>query len=390
MMPAASQQEQPKHATPRTQLTTKRLVSLDAFRGLTIASMILVNNPGPGAPTYRQLEHADWNGWTFTDTVFPFFLWIVGVAITLSTAKRLEAGADRRIMMVHIIRRAALLYALGFFLAGFPYFHLAHIRFLGVLPRIAICYFVAATLFLFTRWRLQVAAIVLLSAVYWILMVFYPVPGLGAGHLEEGHNFASYVDGLVLTAHMWSVTKTWDPEGLISTLPAIVTTLFGILAGHLLRSSFPIKGKLARLIAFGLGLVAAGQGSNIWLPINKNLWTVSFAFFMAGLATLEFSALFWVLDIVGYQRWAKPFVVYGMNAIAVFVLSGITGRLLALIHVADRTTGKPISLSLFIYQSVFAPLAAPINSSLLFALTYVVGLFLVAWFLYSRRWFLRV
>ena len=361
---------------------SKRLISLDAFRGITVAAMLLVNNPGSD-PVYRQLDHAAWNGWTLTDTVFPFFLWIVGVAMTLSFAKRVENGADRNHLLLHVLKRSAVIYLLGFLLAGFPYFHLAHIRFMGVLPRIAICYLVASVIFLFTSWRGQLAAIVGLFVTYWLLMTLYPVPGLGAGHMDRGANFEAYVDRLVLNGHMWGQTKTWDPEGIVSTLPAIGTTLLGVMAGHLLRLK-----KIKYLVASGIALVILGELLTLWMPINKSIWTVPFSIFMAGLASLEFLVLYWVIDLKGWRKWSTPFLIFGSNAIAVFVLSGLIGRLFGLIRVTD-SAGKTVRLGGYIYDTFFAPLASQPNASLLYAVTFVFMLFLVAWFLYWRRWFLR-
>jgi predicted acyltransferase len=356
-----------------------RLVSLDAFRGITVASMLLVNNAG-SEPVYRQLDHAPWSGWTFTDTIFPFFLWIVGVAITLSFAKRVEQGADRKQLLWHTLRRALVIYLLGLFTAGFPYFHLATIRVVGVLPRIAICYLVASCLFLFTNWRGQLVAVAGLYLTYWLLMTLYPVPGLGAGHMERGTNFAAYVDSHFLTGHMWAQTKTWDPEGLVSTLPAIGTTLLGIMAGHMLR----MKDKVTWLVVSGVILIAAGELLSMWMPINKSLWTVPYSLLMAGLATLEFLVLYWVVDVKKWRKWATPFLIFGSNAIAVFVLSGIIGRLFGIIKV-----GPTEFLGEFIYSRLFAPLASQMNASLLYALSFDFMLFLVAWWLYSRRWFLK-
>jgi predicted acyltransferase len=346
--------------------------------------MLLVNNPGSD-PVYRQLDHAPWSGWTFTDTIFPFFLWIVGVAITLSFAKRVERGADRKQLLAHTIKRALVIYLLGLFLAGFPYFHLATIRVVGVLPRIAVCYLIASVLFLFTTWRGQLAAIVCLYLSYWLLMTLYPVPGLGAGHMERGVNFAAYFDSLFLQGHMWAQTKTWDPEGLISTLPAIGTTLLGILAGHMLRMK---NHKVIWLAMSGVVLIALGELLSIWMPINKSLWTVPYSLLMGGLATIEFLGLYWLVDVNKWRKWATPFLIFGSNAIAVFVLSGIVGRLFGLIKVT-KAGGQTELLGSFIYSTLFAPLASQINASLLYAVWFVFMLFLVAWFLYSRRWFLK-
>ncbi len=368
---------------------TERLTSLDAFRGLTVASMMLVNNPGDWGAIYPPLEHAAWSGWTFTDIIFPFFLWMVGVALTLSTAKRIEQGANREKLLAHVVRRSVLIFALGLFLAGFPYFHLSHIRIPGVLPRIAVCYFIASLIFLYSKWRTQVAAIVVLFASYWLLMMLVPLPCAGTSRFDINCNFARYVDGLLLSGHMWSQTKVWDPEGIVSTLPAIATTLFGVLTGTLLRQKLSSEKKAIFLLGIGAGLFALGQVANIWMPINKSLWTVSFSLLMAGLATMEFAVLYWVIDIRGYKKWATPLVIYGTNAIVVFVLSGVVGRLLGLVKVTGPD-GQPEDLVDRIYQTVFLPLASPINASLLYAIAFVALFFLISWFLYRRRWFVRL
>ena len=381
-MPTESAQEA-KPQLAKESPATARLISLDAFRGITVAAMLLVNNPGSD-PVYPQLEHASWNGWTFTDTIFPFFLWIVGVAMTLSFAKRMERGANRSQLLLHALRRSIIIYLLGLLLAGFPYFHLEHLRLVGVLPRIAVCYLIASVIFLFTDWRGQLAAIASLFVSYWLLMTLYPVPGLGAGHLEKGANFAAYIDQMFLTGHMWGQTKTWDPEGIVSTLPAIGTTLLGIMAGHLLKNH-----KLRWLAASGVILIAFGELLSLWMPINKSLWTVPYALLMAGLATLEFLALYWLVDVKAWRTWAKPFLIFGSNAIAVFVLSGLIGRLLGVLKVVT-TQGQRQSLGAFLYDTLFAPLTTQINASLLYALSFVGLLFLAAWFLHRRRWFLRV
>ena len=329
------------------------------------------------------LEHAAWHGWTFTDTVFPFFLWIVGVAMTLSFARRVERGDNRARLLLHVLRRSAILFGIGLFLAGFPYFRLATIRIPGVLQRIAVCYLIAAAIFLYTRVRGQIVWTVALLALYWALMTLVPVPGYGAGVLEKQGNFAQYVDSLLLTGHMWSQTKWWDPEGVVSTIPAIATVLFGVLAGHILRLTRPAAERAAWLFTMGNALVVAGTIMNVWLPINKNLWTSSYSVFMAGLAASVFALCFWVVDGVGMRRWTRPFVIFGMNAIAIFVISGLLGRLLGLIRVG------PVTLQSWIFQHAFAPLASPVNASLLYALANVALMYLVAWAMYRRGWFVR-
>ncbi len=409
--------------------TAGRLMSLDVFRGATIASMILVNNAGDWNAVYPPLEHAEWNGWTFTDTVFPFFLWIVGVAIPLSVSRRLEQGQSRRELLLHALRRAVIIFGLGFFLNSFTYVvdgslgrlgfsawvhqYLTTVRVPGVLQRIAICYFVAMVIFLGTGIRGQIRWTIGLLLVYWLLMAFAPFPvdvhgqtRWISGVLEPGYNFSAYVDNLVFNGpvigtHVWSGGKTWDPEGSVSTLPAMATCLFGILAGHLLRSGRSSEEKTAWLTVGGALLMWLGLVLDLWLPINKRLWTSSYAVFMAGLAMLCLGVYYWLIDVKGYRKFAKPFAIYGMNAITVFVLAGVIARLL-FIQVSDPSTpGKTVRLQAYLYQKFFAPfaspdtapflgfLARPENASLLWALMYVLGLYLVAWAMYRKRWFVK-
>jgi predicted acyltransferase len=366
-----------------------RLMSLDVFRGATIASMMLVNNPGNWSAVYPPLLHAEWHGWTFTDVIFPFFLWIVGLAMTLSFARRVERGDNKTRLLLHVLRRSAIIFALGLFLAGFPYYHLSTIRIPGVLQRIAVCYLVASIIFLTTRVRGQVAWTFGLLASYWVLMKLVPVPGYGAGVLEKAGNFAQWVDSIVLSGHMWASSRVWDPEGIVSTLPAIATTLFGILTGHILRLRRSEEEKTAWIFLLGGGLMWAGSVMSWWLPINKSLWTSSYSVFMAGLAAGVFAACYWLVDVRGYKRWAQPFVAYGMNAITVFVLSGLIGRTLGLIKVTAGD-GSSVPLGAWMFSTLFAPLAAPKNASLLYAVTYVILLWGVAAWLYRRRLFLKV
>ncbi len=361
-----------------------RLLSLDVFRDATLASMVLVNDPGSWEHIYPPLEHAAWNGWTFTDTVFPFFVWIAGVALTLSFAKRIERGDSRRTLFLHVLRRSLLIFAVGLFLNGFPYFHFDRIRYLGVLQRIAICYLISASLFLVLKLRGLIVATVTLLTSYWLLMMLAGVPGCGAGHLEKDCNLEKYVDGLFLTGHMWSQTKVWDQEGIVSTIPAIASMLFGILTGHILRMNRKPTEKTVWMLATGAALLIAGLTMNIWLPINKSLWTSSYAVFMAGLASMVLAICYWIVDVHKRRSWPRFFAIYGMNALAVFILTGMIGRLLGIIKVH----GEP--LEEWIFNNVFAPLASPINASLLYAIANVCFYFLLIYAMYRRGWFLRV
>src|ERR1035437_5679043 len=368
--------------------TASRLVSLDAFRGATIALMVLVNNAGSGRDSYPQLEHAAWHGWTITDTVFPSFLWIVGVAITLSLGKRLAGGTSKSRLIAQVARRAAVLFVLGLAVYAYPNFNLGTQRILGVLQRIAICYLIASAIYLFTGVRGQMLWIVGLFAAYWMIMTLIPVPGYGPGRLDVEGNFAHYIDRLALGTHNYAHTKTWDPEGLVSTLPAIATALFGILAGQILRLRRPLTERTTWFFVAGSLLLASGLISTAWLPINKKLWTDSFALFMAGLDFIVFAISPGFIAGRGGQRPAKPLVIFGMNAIALYMVSEGLAELLDAVRV--NAAGGAISLPAYIYRACFVPLASPANASLLYSLAFVAVIYAVAYFLYRRGWFLRV
>ncbi len=358
--------------------TAERLVSLDAFRGATMALMILVNTPGDGNHVYAPLQHSEWNGWTPTDVVFPSFLWIAGVAITLSLTKRLEARVSRGRLFLQAFRRALILYLLGLVVYAWPGFNLSTQRLLGVLQRIAICYLIAVAIFLTTRVRGQIVWIVALLAGYWLMMMLIPVPGYGAGRLDVDGNLAHYVDRVVLGAHNYHWTETWDPEGIVSTLPAIATALLGVMAGHILRLRRTLAERTTWLFVAGTLLLAAGLICNVWLPINKKLWTSSFTLFMAGLDFQIFAIFLWLIDGAGYKRVVKPLVILGMNAIAVYMAAELFDEVLSAFHLRG-----------WIFTHVFAPLASPINASLLYAIAYVLLMYLLAYVMYRRGWFWR-
>lgn len=366
-------------SSPPSPRPSQRLLSLDAFRGATIAFMVLVNNAGDGAHIYTPLEHAQWHGWTLTDVVFPSFLWIVGVAITLSLAKRVAAGASRAALFRQVLRRAAVIYALGLLVYLFPEFDFPHMRVLGVLQRIAICYLAASAIYLTTSIRGQIAWIASLLGSYWLLMTLVPVPGFGAGRLDVEGNFAHYVDSLILGAHNYAHTRTWDPEGLVSTLPALATALLGIMAGHILRLKKHLAERTVWLFVAGNLLLAAGLVCDTWLPINKKLWTSSFALFMGGLDFVLFALSIWLVDHLGARRWTRPFTILGMNAIAVYMAAEIFASLLDALGWQKR-----------MFAAVFAPIASPNNASLLYALSFTLLMFGFAWLLHRRGWYLRV
>jgi len=368
-----------------------RLAALDAFRGLTIAGMIVVHTPGSWDHVYAPLLHADWHGWTYTDTIFPFFLFIVGVSMAYSFAARREKGEGRTALLLHTLRRSAIIFGIGLALnvLSFFLFHREHVRIPGVLQRIGVCYLFAASIYLLLGPRGLLPAAAVLLGVYWALMTFAPVPIYGAGQLDREGNFARYVDVAILGEHTWKHKPNWDPEGPLSTIPAIATTLLGIVAGEWLRSERGWPAKLSGLMAGGAIAFSLGLIWGIGFPINKNLWTSSYALAMAGLGAVALAVCLWMIDVRGWKGWARPFVWLGTNAIALFV--GAT--LATLLLIAIKTTGadgKPRSLYGSIYRTVFDHFADPRIGSLAFALTFLAFWVAVGGLLYRKRIFVKV
>jgi predicted acyltransferase len=360
-------------------MPSERLTALDAFRGLTIAFMVLVNDAGDGRHVYAPLQHAEWNGWTPTDVVFPSFLFIVGVALVLSLAKRETAGVPRAALFRQAARRALILYVLGLIVYAAPQFNPATQRLLGVLQRIAICYLAAAAICLTTGLKGRIVWLIGLLTAYWLLMTLVPVPGFGPGHLDVEGNFAHYIDRIVLGAHNYRSTKTWDPEGIVSTLPAIGTALLGVLCGQLLQLKQSLTKKVQWMLIAGVILVIAGEICNVWMPINKKLWTPSFTLFMAGLDFLMLSTFIWLMDILGFKRPVKPLVIMGLNPIAIYMLAELLDEVLGY-------TG----LHRVIYKAIFQPIASPINASLLWALAYTALMYLAASLLYRNNRIVKI
>jgi predicted acyltransferase len=376
---------------------TGRLDSLDAFRGFTIAAMVLVNNPGDWSNLYSQLAHAHWHGWTFTDTIFPFFLFIGGVSMALSVGRLAAAGADRPRLLLKLAKRALLIFLIGFLLNLIPYFNFEKVRIPGVLQRIALCTLLAAPVVVYCGWRMQLAIIAALLSLYSALMLFYPVPGIGAGVLEPGKDFGAWIDRMLLDGHMWVQSKTWDPEGLFSTLPALCSQLFGVLAGRFLLSGLSRTEQTVWLLLAGLLFVWLGViCDSILMPINKSLWTPSYCFLMTGWALLIFSAFFWLLDVNPYRalreaasRWTHPFKIYGMNALFIFAFSGLVAKMLGFIKLA-QPDGSTVSLGRSLYAPIRELPIGAVNSSVLYALLFNACMFAIAWCMWRRKWFVKV
>ena len=367
----------------------ERLLSLDVFRGITILGMILVNNPGSWSDVYSPLLHAKWNGCTPTDLIFPFFLFIVGVATTFSLSKYRSSENHNKDVYFRLIRRSLTIFLLGLFLSGFPNFDLSTIRIPGVLARIAVVYFFTSLIFLNVRKENLVFVLSSLLLIYWGLMTLVPVPGFGEPNLEPATNLGAWLDRLLLDGHLWSASKTWDPEGILSTVPAIGTALIGILTGYWLKSDNDKTTKTVWMFFYGSVLMALGYAWDFWFPINKSLWTSSYVLFTGGLALIFLAFCYWLIDVQDKKFWIKPFHIYGTNAITVFFLSSLVAKLMYLIKV-EGGNGELISIKTLIFNNIFLPIASPINASLLFAISYILIWLFVIWLLYRKQIFIKV
>ena len=453
---------------PAVAEANSRLISLDVFRGMTIAGMVLVNNPGT-SPVYWPLDHAEWNGLTPTDWIFPFFLFIVGVSISISLGRRKDAvQANDRSIYVKIVSRSLSIYLLGAAVSVLPFFQFqssdapdwlkmldwllwaaallflllrnykmagmlagiailgiavmnlagynivsydfSTIRIMGVLQRIAVCYLITSLIFLHTNWKQQIYIAAALLLGYWFLITMVPVPGCEVTTMnDKACNLAAYIDRVIITEpHIWRFGKVYDPEGILSTIGAIVTTISGVLTGTwLLRSD---KGrvtsdeqtdsslitvnsslnKVSGLFFFGIILFALGWIWNYFFPFNKALWTSSYVLVTTGLALLILGCCYWLIDIKGFRSWAKPFVIFGVNALALFVFTGLFARMISAFRVAYTPEGKSISAQKWIVDTIFLQLFQPINASLAYAISFILLWLFFMWLLYRKGIYIKV
>jgi predicted acyltransferase len=358
-----------------------RLVSLDVFRGLTVALMLLVNHPGDWGHIYAPLAHAEWHGCTLADLVFPFFLFIVGVSIVFALRK-----TDSTSPLAKIWRRTAVLAGLGLFASTWLDFDLSTLRIPGVLVRIALVYGLSATVFLLTSWRTRAALVAGLLVGYAILLQVVPVPNVGPANLEPATNLGAWLDRAVLgEAHLWKESRTWDPEGLLGTLPALATGLLGLLAGQWLRwEALKPRSRAVGLLLAGAALVAAGLVWSTWFPLNKSLWTSSYVLLTGGLAALGLGGLYGLCDVRGWRRWAPPFQALGVNALAAFFGSSIVARTLNRVHIGE------LGVKDFLYQKGIAPwFAEPKMASLAGAVVCLLIWWAVLGGLYRKGWVWR-
>ncbi|MDX2166576.1 MAG: heparan-alpha-glucosaminide N-acetyltransferase domain-containing protein [Deltaproteobacteria bacterium] len=361
---------------------TRRLRSLDAFRGLTVAAMILVNSPGADEHGYWLLRHAGGDGVWPADLIFPAFLVIAGVAIPLAFAAQRVHGTSARELRAKALRRTRIIFGLGLLLNALPWFDWNVLRIPGVLQRIALCYGAAALLVIYLDARRQALVAAALLAGYAALLAWAPVPGGHAGVLEPGADLGAWLDRALMSGHL--LHGSWDPEGLLSTVPAIATTMLGVLAGHWLLHARSAAQRLSGLLAGGAGALALGLLLGLWLPINKDLWTSSFALVTAGVALLGFAACFWLADVRGWLAWTPPLLVFGLNPLLAYFLSSLGTKLLYLIPIGDQT------LQARLFDRCFAPLAAAPTAALLYALTYTGVWFALMAVLYRRGVFVSI
>jgi predicted acyltransferase len=383
----------------------KRLISLDAFRGFTIAAMLLVNNPGDWAHLYPQLAHAAWHGWTFTDWIFPFFLFISGMSMVLAIDAKFGAtkrtALQNRQLTLTLWRRGATIVLIGLCLHLVPQFDLSTLRWPGVLQRIGLCTIVAAPFVVYFGWRTHLWASVVLCVIYSIGMQLIAVPdangAMHTGSLEPGQDFGAYVDRALMSGHLWAKAKTWDPEGLWSTLPSVASLLMGSVAGHWLLNARERTEKTVWMLLIGLlALWLGAMLDAVHLPINKQLWTPSYMVFMTGWALIVFSVFYWLMDAAPQEKlrrqaraWLAPMTIYGLNAMFLFVLSGLVARMLNTIKLPDAS-GTSINLKTWLYVPIKALPVEPINASLIYAVIFNLCFFAIAYGMWKKRWFIKV
>ncbi|MBP6005179.1 MAG: DUF5009 domain-containing protein [Pyrinomonadaceae bacterium] len=443
-----------------------RLISLDVFRGMTIAGMVLVNNPGTWSHIYDPLEHASWHGLTPTDWIFPFFLFIVGTAIPIALGKRIEEGVTGKVYY-KIVSRALMIFALGLSMSAIPFFqftatdapdslkmliwlamtggllflllrnfkvagvllglsvvgiiglnlggynvvpyNFSTMRIPGVLQRIAVCYLIVSIIFLHTSWKQQLGIAGFLLLGYWLIMTVIPVPGCEVTTIDDkACNLAAWLDRTIITEnHIWRSAKVFDPEGILSTIPAIATTISGVLTGTWLthrdkkqstgdetdnQSLVTVYSSLNRvsgMFFFGVMLLAVGYIWNSYFPMNKALWTSSYVLVTSGLALLCLGSCYWLIDIKGYKAWAKPFVIFGMNALALFVFSGIFARMIGAYRVTGAD-GQPVAVQKWIFDSVFMSVAQPVDASLMYAISFILLWLFLMWLFYRKNIYIKV
>lgn len=360
-----------------------RLLSLDVFRGITVAAMILVNNPGDWGHIYAPLEHSAWNGCTPTDLIFPFFLFIVGVSIVYAMETKAKNKANHSKMMWSALRRSVILIVISLITQLLFHPGLSHLRFPGVLQRIGLVYFICTILYLKSSQKARDWLLGFILIGYYILLSFAPVPGTGVASLDPETNFGAWLDRTVFTTnHLWSESHTWDPEGLLGTIPAVATGLIGIRIGSWLKRKDRDEGvKVSWMLTYGIIAIVAGLIWDLFFPINKALWTSSYVLYAGGWAIAGLTICYWLIDVQGYKRYAAPFVAFGMNALFAYILSN---------YIPHYIINKLKFGGLSIYQILYAPYFSPFNASVISAVVLVLLIWLIMWILYLRKIIIKV
>jgi predicted acyltransferase len=364
----------------------KRLLSLDVFRGVTIAGMILVNNPGSWATIYPALKHAEWHGLTPTDLIFPFFLFIIGVAMPYSFSKRISAGVSKSKLVLHVFKRSMLLFVIGMLLTGLPNFNYYNKLILDVLQRIGIVYLFSGMIFIYFNQKWQIIISIFSLILYWILMFVIPVPGFGAGDLSLQGSAWSYVDKVL--------TSGWHNhgEGILSLISSVPSVLFGASVGYWLRSEKNDHEKVNSMFVFGsIGLVV-GVVLDMWFPFNKLLWSSSYVVYTTAMALMFLAVFYYLIDIKDYRKLFFPFIVFGSNAIVAFILSSLTAKLMGLIKFSVNVGSEVTEMSLktFIYVTFFKGYFSDYNSSLIYAFVYLLFWFGIMYLLYRKKIFVKI
>jgi len=380
---------------PPSAARKERLLSLDIFRGLTLMAMVLVNMPGDESHTYAPISHVHWNGWTIADLIFPFFIFIVGVAMPYSFAGRLARGDSKGKLIRHIVVRSAVLLVVGIFMtwyynvmSGFPEHHLSNIRIFGAIQRIGLCYLFAATLYLFVKPRGLATLSAVILVAYFVLLKFIPPPGHATVVLEKQGNWVQWVDLHLMPGHLWH--DNWEPKGFLGTLPAIANMLIGVLTGLFLRSARPAMEKVRSFLVAGMVGIVLGLIWSIWIPINQNLWTSSLVLFMCGMAIVILGCCYYVADVKKIKWWTKPFVVVGSNSLFLWVVAGTTDSLTnpehIKIHLANgQTAPLPLVVSHF-----FAQWIGPTNGSELWGALWLLLWLGILTVMYNKKIFVKI
>ncbi len=361
--------------------TNKRLISLDVFRGATMAAMIMVNDPGSWDVIYTQLAHAEWEGCTFTDLIFPFFLFIVGVSIPIVFTRAMVKGGNKKELLIKTLKRGLLIFAIGVLLNYPPDFELVNIRIPGVLQRISIVYVVCAFIFLYASRRMQYAWFAVILLGYYLLMNFVPVPGIGPATLELEHNFAAWFDRLILNGHLsWDGRGTYDITGIFTSIPAIPSGLAGVLAGRLLIDSrSDDKTKVIRLLIAGNALMLAGWAFGYYFPIIRNVWSSSYTVYTSGIALICFAALYWFVDVLQFNKRLAFFIAFGRNALIAYAGSTLFSDL-------TQETG----FKQWMFNDVLSTFLNSYNASLLYSLLSLGLISIPVWWMYKRKIVIKV